>query len=257
MRATVIRRTAVTASAVSLALLATACGGAESGGEDKGGKAKESAAATPAAVKALTAAELEKLMVVDGELKDHGIKKAGPGDIVAAKDVTVDKAGCEPLAYAMYGVPLGKSVATAKRKVIDSSNKKSKDAAAEGDMTAAFDQTMTLAGLSSYDGKGAEEAVAGLRTAATACAGGFTLTMSGTKQKVVKISEVKVSGGEEAVAWTVVSEQDGEKMPFKIAAVRKGAVVASFTSINMASIATGKDYALPTALINAQVAKLG
>jgi hypothetical protein len=263
VRATVIRRTAVAASAVSLALLATACGGSESG--DKA-KAKETAAAKPVA-KALTAAELEKLALAEGDVKDHKVGKAGPGEVIAADDVTVDKAACEPIAYALSAVPVGEPAATVQRKVT-SEAKKGKDVSfedlaemteeeVEKAMTSAFDVTMTMTALSSYDGKGAEQAFTGLRTAATDCAGGFTLTTGSKKQKVTKISDESVSGGEDALAWTVTAEQDGEKAPLKVVVVRQGTTLASFSSVNLAAVGTGGDYELPTAVVEAQVAKLG
>jgi hypothetical protein len=206
MRATVIRRTAVAASAVSLALLATACGGSESDGEDKG---KETAAAKPVA-KALTAAELEKLALAESDVKDYKVKKAGPEDVIAADDVTVDKAACEPIAYALSAVPVGDPAATVQRKVTSGAKKPGEklsfedlaemtDEEAEKAMASAFDRTVTMTSLSSYDGEGAEEAFNGLRTAATKCAGGFTMTTGEGKQKASKISDESISGGEDAL----------------------------------------------------------
>ncbi|MFG3306352.1 hypothetical protein [Streptomyces wuyuanensis] len=262
MRTSAIRRTAVAVTAVSLALLATACSGGEGGGGDK---AKGGSAAAEPAGKALTAAELEKVALAEGEVKGHKVTKTGPEDEVAGDKVVVDKAECKPLADAVAAVPLGEAKATVKRKVIEEPKKD--DAATElGDLTdkdvedalgAALDMTATMVSLSSYDGKGAEDALAGLRTAAGACAGGFGMTMGTDKSKVVKVEEIKASGGQEAAAWALVSEQDGQKMPHKVVLVRQGSTIASFSSINLGSIASGKDFPLPTAVIDAQAAKLG
>ncbi|MFJ6635534.1 hypothetical protein ACIQMR_29675 [Streptomyces sp. NPDC091376] len=265
MRTSVIRRTAVAATAISLALLVTACGGEKGeGGTDKG-KAGATAAAEPAA-KALTAAELEKLTLADADVKGHKVSKAGPEDEVAADKVVVDKADCKPLADAVAAVALGDAKATVKRKVVEEPKKGTTDKTDLDDMTdkdiedalgASLNMTATMVSLSSYDAKGAEEAVATLRTAATACAGGFTMTMGTDKSKVVKVEEAKVSGGQEAAAWTLVSEQDGMKMPHKLALVRQGSTLASFSAINIGAMASGKDFPLPTAVIDAQAAKLG
>ncbi|GGW43986.1 hypothetical protein [Streptomyces xantholiticus] len=262
MRSTAVRRTALAAAAASLVLLVTACSGEGSDGGTKD-KDKEAAAAEPAA-KALTAAELEKLALAEGDVKGHKVAKTGPQDEIAAKDVTTDKAECEPLAKALAGVPLGEPGATVKRRV--TAEPKAGDAGKDpGDMTEeemddaftdAFDITTSLVSVSSYDGKGAADAVAALRSAGTACAAGFTMTMAGTEQKVVKISEAKVSGGDEAVAWAMTAEQDGEKLPFNLAAVRKGGSLASFSSFNITAPVEKGDLPLPTAVIDAQVAKL-
>ncbi|HEX5569254.1 MAG TPA: hypothetical protein VFY14_20450 [Streptomyces sp.] len=271
MRPTVIRRTAIAASAVCLALLATACGGSDSGGEDKEKtkveKTEETAPAEPAA-KAKTAAELEKLALADGDVEGHKVEKAGPDDTIAAKDISVDKAECEPLAQALSAAPVGEPGATVRRKATSEPKKDEEGPSLEelADMTeeemeealtAAFDMTMTLTALSSYDGEGAGKAVAALRTAAAKCSGGFTATVSGDKQKVTKLADESVKGGEEALAWTVTVEQDGEKMPLKLVAVRQGDVLATFSVINVAAAGSGKDFDLPTAVVDAQVAKLG
>ncbi|TFE51508.1 hypothetical protein E3E14_12670 [Streptomyces sp. ICN441] len=267
MRTSAARRTAVAVTAVSLALLTACSGGGTNEGGDKG-KAGSPAAAEPAA-KALTATELEKLALAEGEVKGHKVTKAGPEDEVPGGQVVADKAECKPLADAVAAVPLGDAKATVKRKVVEEPKKKD-DAAADlgdlGDLTdedveealnSAFDLTATMVSVSSYDGKGAEEAVAGLRTAARACAGGFGMTMGTDKSKIVKVEEIKVSGGQEATAWALLSEQEGEKMPHKVVLVRQGATLASFSSFNLGSIASGKDFPLPTAVIDAQAAKLG
>lgn len=262
MRATAVRRTAIAASAVSLALLVTACGGSDSGGT-KGGDAKgggEDGAAGSANVKALTAAELEKAALAQGDVEAHKITKAGPEDNVDAADISTDKEVCAPLARALYGADEGKPTAVAKRQVVSEPDVKGGDLA-EGDtedaLAAAFDVTSTLLTLSSYDSETAEGNIAALRKAATECAGGFGVTTAGETQKVTKITEEKVTGGEEALAWTLMAEQGGQTAPLKLVALRQGGTVATFTSFNLA-MASGKGstFDLPTAVIAGQAAKL-
>lgn len=261
MRSTAIRRTAVAAAcAMSLTLLATACGGdSDSGSKGADGRSKEGAAAQPAA-KALTAEELEKAALVQGDVKGHKIAKAGKADALAASDVTADKKACEPLADAVMGAQLGTPAAVNQRKVVSEPKKDQKDKLDSEDageaFAAAFDITTTLTSLASYDGKGAQDTVESLRSAAAACSGGFTLTAAGTKQKVVTIEEEKIAGGEEAAAWKLTMEQDGEKAPLKLVVARQGATVASFSSLNLAATGTGQDFELPTAIVDAQLAKL-
>ena len=171
----------------------------------------------------------------------------------------MDDKACDTFADALMGAQVGKPVggqpAQGRQRTQDQKEKQD-SADTEEAFIAAFDITTTMASLSSYDGKGAQDTIDGLRTAATACSGGFGLTVAGDKQKVVEIEEEKISGGEEAVAWTVTVEQDGEKAPFKLVVVRQGATIASFTSLNLAASGTGKDYDLPTAVVDAQLAKL-
>ncbi|MEU9531195.1 MULTISPECIES: hypothetical protein [Streptomyces] len=266
MRPTAIRRTAVAATVMSLALLTAACG---SDGDDKdGGKAAGSSAqpsekgadkgAGRASAKALSAAELEKVSLAQGDVKGHKITKAGPADAVEAKDVTADKAACDVFGDLLMGAKAGSPAASTQRKAVSEPKKGAdKDTAdPEEAFKAAFDITTTLTTLASYDGKGAEETLASLRTAATECAGGFALTVAGDKQKVTRIAEEQVEGGEEAAAWTVGVESGGDKMTFKLTALRQGTTLASFSSMNLAAMDGGGDYDLPTAVIGAQAKKL-
>lgn len=243
---------------MSLALLTAACGSDGDAGKDNG-KAAGSASAAPADkggdsnAKALTAAELEKVSLANGDVKDHKIAKATPADAIEGDAVTVDKAACDVFADALMGAKAGKPAASTQRKVA-SLPKKSDDPAKM--LESMMDVTTTLATLAAYDGKGADEALAGLRTAATECASGFTLTAAGAKQKVTKISEVPVKGAEEAVAWTVAIEAEGVKSAMKLIQLRQGTTLASMTSLNLRVSGEGGDFELPTAVIDAQAAKL-
>jgi len=266
MRASAVRRTAIAASAASLALLVTACGGSDSGSKSDEGKtpAKDDAA-KPAAVKALTAAELEKASLVQGDAKGNKITKAGAADTVAAGAITVDKQECLPFAHAFYGVKQDTAVANTLRKVVSEPTATSTEdladlpeGAAEDALASAFDLTSTLVSLSSYNAGDAAGNVTGVREAATKCAGGFTTTMNGEKQKVTKLTELTVKGGEEALGWTVMAESEGQAAPLKLAVVRQAGTVATFSSFNLAATAGGAtDFPLPTAVVDAQVAKLG
>ncbi|WP_326698991.1 hypothetical protein OG909_17785 [Streptomyces sp. NBC_01754] len=262
MRATVVRRTALAASVVSLALLATACGGSDGGSKDDGGKApagKDGAANT--AVKALTSAELEKASLEKGDVPGHQVSAAGPEDIAQPEDIVVDKTECKPIGYALYGAKRGTPVATTGRKVVQEPKKEGvKDAKdAKAALEAGLDVTSTLVALSSYEGDGAEKSLAELREAATACAAaGFSVAVKDSPQTITKVTEEEVSGGDEAVAWTVTIEEEGMKIPFKIVSVRQGGTVATFSSFNLGSMAGADiEFGLPSEVIAAQVKKLG
>jgi hypothetical protein len=258
MDTSAIRRTTVAVTVASLTLLVSACGGGkDAAGGEKGradtAEATQSAAA-PAA-KALTAAELKKAVLVQGDVKDHKIGSPGPEDIVAKSAITVDKPVCAPISYMGSGLAIGSPVATVQRK-ITSVPKKPQNAKSSDDLMAAFDVTMTFVSLSSYDDKGAEDTLDTIRRSAAACAGGFSGTTVDQKDKITAIKEEKATGGDEAAAWTVTREEDGDSVPFKMVVVRKGTTLASFVSINMAAAATGEATPLPTALLDAQLAKL-
>ncbi|GAA2320157.1 hypothetical protein OKJ48_27700 [Streptomyces kunmingensis] len=267
MRATAVRRSALTVSAVSLALLVTACGGGDQDGEDK--KAGGAAKSDKPAAKTLTAAELEKRMIAQGDVKGQEIKKPGKDDVQEPGAFSVDKSECEPVAQALSALATGKPAATVQRLVVEESAaaKKGMPSVEEmGEMTEkeveeatidSLDITKTLVSLWSYDAEGAEQSLTALRESAKKCAGGFTVTTDGEKQQVTKVSEEKISAGQDAVAWTVGTKQDGTEADTKVVVFREGNTLAGFSSFNIASVTRGEKYEQPTAVIDAQAAKLG
>ncbi|MFF8966522.1 hypothetical protein ACF1BK_27655 [Streptomyces globisporus] len=268
MRATAVRRTALAASAAALVLLATACSGSSDAdgkdGKDEKGAANGSSSAPKTPAKALTAAELEKATLAQGDVEGTKVTKAGPADEVPADGVKVDKEACLPVAHALSGVAQEGAVATTKRKVIDepkTDGEKSLEDAAKGEgadaFKDAFNLTSTFVALSSYEGSAGPDAFAALKKAAADCAGGFTATVAGTPTKVVSMTEEKITGGDEALAWTVTSESDGATAPVKLVALRKGGSVATFFAFNLAA-AGGEDvtFELPTKVVAAQDKKL-
>ncbi|MFI1715498.1 hypothetical protein [Streptomyces litmocidini] len=255
---TSLRSAAVTTTAVSLALLVTACG---SGGDTGSGKdTAPSASATGAtstapsapAAKALSAAELEKLIVEQADLPGHQVQKAKPADVVKADSVSADKASCTPLAHVMSAVAPGDPGASTQRKAIELP-KSGGAPASPKDALGALAAPITSVTLGSYDGQGAQEAFASLKTAGTDCAGGFTLLGGGEKTKIVKVAPETVSAGEESLAWTVTAGVDGEPFVTKLVVFRKGNLLASFSTLSLG----GTVKELPKAVIDAQAAKLG
>ncbi|MFI8854093.1 hypothetical protein ACIGW3_28400 [Streptomyces sp. NPDC053499] len=267
MRVAAVRRTVLAVSAVVVALGTTACGG---GDKETGGKeAKSGEKSAKPAAKALSAKELEKLVIAQGDVKGREVKKPGKDDAFQAGDVTVEKAACKPVAQVLSALPAGKPAATAQRLVVHKSEKAGKGIPPVdelADMTEqevedatidSLDITKTQTSLWSYDADGAHQALATLRKAGKKCAGGFMMTADGEKQQVTKISQEKMSVGEEAVAWTVGTKQDGTAADTKVVVFRKGTTLAGFSSFNIASVTRGEAYEQPTAVIDAQAAKLG
>ncbi|MFJ9640995.1 hypothetical protein [Streptomyces sp. NPDC101178] len=273
MRATAVRRTALAACAVSLTLLATACGDSSDADTGTGGGKNDKGAATSGSgsapkdsgTQALSAAELEAASLKQGDVQGHRIAEAGPDDEVPADRLKADKAACLPVVHAMYGAAEAGSQATSKRKVITDPKPGAKKSLedmtggeAEGALKAAFDLTSTLVALNAYDGTAGQDTFAALKEAAAECAGGFTATVAGAPQKIVSITEEKVTGGDEAAAWTLIQDDDGAKAPFKLVALRKEGTVATLLSFNLAAGSDGgAKFTVPTEVVAAQAKKLG
>ncbi|MCD9144234.1 hypothetical protein [Streptomyces albireticuli] len=259
MRRTIVRRTAVTASAVSLALLVSACGSdnkSEAKDEPKG-KASQSAPAAGGG-KALSKAELEKLMVTEADVPGHKVTEATAADLATAKAVSSDKAECKPLVEAMNLHGAGAPTATVTRKVmaLPKSPSTAPDASPEDKAKAALGAlgaTITADTLGAHsDEKAAGEALAGLKKAGAACAGGFTVTADGDKTKMTKVAPADYTAGDEAVAFTLGLDVEGQTAPTHLVAVRKGSTVATFYALSL----TGQAEQ-PKAVVDAQVKKLG
>jgi hypothetical protein len=257
-RSSRVRTATAIVGVLSLALI-TGCGG---GSDDKGasGGSDTSSASSAADAKALSAAELEKRLLVAADVKGY---KVASGDDTLPKsknDVKADKAECAPLAYAMSGLAPGDTDANASNSVTSRPDvaSKSPEDISEADIENAFKVEMTFVGLSSYDGDGAEKAVKAVSDGIQACSGGFGITAQGESQKITKVAAGKTSGsGDESVAFSVDSDMDGEgTATFNTEVVRVGNTVATYYTVNFATLATGKAAAVPTAVVDAQAAKL-
>ncbi|MEU6755834.1 hypothetical protein [Streptomyces sp. NPDC046685] len=257
MRTALVRRAVLTASAVSLSLLATACGSDKA---DTKTDVKASAPATSAApaAKGKTAAELTPLLVTQAELPDFKVE-ADQAAAAAAKGPAAesDKPECKPLVQLQSYVAQGKPVGTAQVAATSKPKPAAEGATTEEKVEAAlkgFSVTRTSVALNSYDGKGAEEAFTALKTAVTACAGGYTVTAEGEKTKIEKVTPgAPAAGGDESLTFALVLDlKDGDKATWQYAVVRKGGTLATFSSMNL----TG-DAEQPKPVIEAQVKKLG
>ncbi|MFJ6756892.1 MULTISPECIES: hypothetical protein [unclassified Streptomyces] len=254
MRTALVRRTVLTASAVSLALLATACGSdkADTKADAKPSAAASSpAAAAPDAAKAKTDAELSALILTKADLADHLVTAVPKDEVALGEAASGDKAECQPVVRTQGTATIGKAAGVARMKAVA----KPKEGASPEDTAAAglkaLAGTRTSVTLASYEGKGAEEAFAAVKAAATACAGGFTLTMEGEKTKIDKVVSGTATGGDEAIALTLEADVEGTKVTTETVVVRKGNTLATHTA---SALGVAEK---PTAIVAAQVKKLG
>ncbi|MEV6326460.1 hypothetical protein [Streptomyces sp. NPDC051909] len=249
MTVTVLRQTATVAAVATLALALTACGGEEKKTEDTGKADASASAAAKPDVTALPAADLEKLLVTQADLKGYKVQPAKPGEHVMAGDVSADKAVCEPLAEALSWAAPGTPGASATVKTVSVPDQKK--GSFEGAL-GALAAPVTSVTLGSYAGEGARQALASLKAAGTECAGGFTIHGGGVATKVTKVQPDSVTAGDEALAWTVVRDMEGEPFITKLAVLRKGNNLAGFATLSI----SGEVEEQPKTVIDAQAAKL-
>jgi hypothetical protein len=242
-------------SALSLALV-TGCSDSGKDSDD----AKESASSSAPAAKALTAADLEKLLLTQSEIK--GFKVASGDDTMPkSKDqVKTDKAQCAPLAWATAGLAPGDTDANASNSLTEDKTSKATSPTDidEADIEDALKVRLTFVGLSSYEGDGAQKAMKAVSDGVTACSGGYGFPAEGEKTKVTKVAAEKGSGsGDETVAFSSDIDVDGEgTATFHTEVVRSGNTIATFYTVDFASLASGEPAEIPAAVIEAQVAKV-
>lgn len=249
-------------SALSLALI-TGC--SDEGSDD----AKESGSGSSApAAKTYTAAELQKLILAKGDLDGYEVEKT-LGAPETKDEVTTDDEKCRPLAFAMSAQAPGDAKAettvtlTQEKKAPTDSASKSLEDLAEGEfedtMADAMNVSVTMVGLSSYEGDGAAETFKSVSDAVKGCSGGFTVTADGEKQKLTKVTAEKGSGtGDESVAFASEGEMDEEMGAGTVHAevVRHGNTIATYYTINLGALMTQKPYTIDGTVVTAQAKKI-
>ncbi|MCX4764610.1 hypothetical protein OG562_27320 [Streptomyces sp. NBC_01275] len=260
-RSTGARLCAIAAvSALSLAFV-TGCSSDsdEKSTDAKDSKGSASASAAASDVKALTSAELEKLLLAKGDVKGYTFD-SGDDTLPKSKSaVKTDKAACDPLAWATAGLAPGDTDANASNSLTEDKTSSATASPDAADIEDAFDVSLTFVGLSSYDGDGAEKAMKTVSDGVTACASGYGLKADGEDSKVTKVaSEKGTGGGDEAIAFAETVDMDGEgTATFHAEAIRTGNTIATFYTVSFAALAKGGEMDVnPAAVVTAQVAKL-
>ncbi|MER5429745.1 hypothetical protein [Streptomyces sp. NPDC002588] len=247
--------------ALSLALVTGCSSDSGEGSKKKDATDSKGSASAPASdAKALTSAELEKLLLAKGDVKGYRFD-SGVDTLPTSKSaVKTDKAACDPLAWATAGLAPGDTGANASNSVTEDKTSAATASPDEADIEDAFDVNLTFVGLSSYDGDGAVKAVKAVSDGVAACASGYGLKADGEDSKVTKVvSEKGTGGGDEAVAFAEDVDMDGEgTATFHTEVIRKGNTVATFYTVNFAAFGSGGDMdPVPAAVVTAQLGKLG
>ncbi len=243
-------RAGVTATVGMLSFaLVTGCGGGSDSDAKPSGSPDRSQTSSPttAGAKALGAAELEKLLLVQSDLPRDKITDGDDTLPRSRSELKTDKPACAPLAFALTGLPPGDSDAGASNTVTSEER--------VGD---SFDVTMTSVGLSSYEGDGARKALKAVSDGIAPCSGGFAITAKGEKMKITKVAAGRPTGvGDESVAFVLDADTDGEGTgSFTVEVVRVGSLVSTYYAVDFASMKSGRTSAVPLAVIDAQVRKL-
>ncbi|MGW2053229.1 hypothetical protein ACWCOZ_04770 [Streptomyces sp. NPDC001840] len=255
------RRVVLAATAAALALgLTGACGGEGAPGKDGSPKARATAtgpATDPAAAgkpsreptprpgltgigasdgRVLGRGELDRAVLATGDVSGFTAEPmAGP----PPRGETAEKAECRPLTAVINGRPEPVAKAVAYRQLVGPEER--------GPAVSEF--------LSAHGEQGATALLSRLRTAVTACAEGFTATGGDGPSTYTGVKPLPpVKAGDDALAYQVTGDFEGEPVPLVFHLVRVGGTVATFYTANFED---GRTPNLPPALLTAQVTKLG
>lgn len=257
----------VAVSALSLALIT----GCSDGGSDSAESNTENAAqgSKKNTDKALTAAELKKLLLAKGDLAGSEVAPVDKSVPATKTAVTVDKQQCAPLAWAMSAQAPGDAASATNETVTEAKKASASPSKSVEDMTekemedafnASLDHPVTMIGLSSYDGDGAEKAFKSVSDGIRSCSGGFALTVGKDGTKYTGVAAEKASNtGDESVAFgasSVMEDTGGQKGTVHTEVVRHGNTLVTYYTVNLGALIANKTYTVPSAVIDAQAAKL-
>ncbi|MEV4972603.1 hypothetical protein [Streptomyces scopuliridis] len=183
--------------------------------------------------KVLTQSELDRAVLADDDVSGF---TSGPMDAPPPRGETADRSECLPLTAVLNGKPepLGKAVAY--RQLVGPEN----------------DRPAVSEFLTTHGVQDASTLLNRLRAAVTACADGFTASGGPSKYTGVKpLSPVKA--GDDALAYQLTGDFEGDPVPLVFHLVRVGGTVATFYTANFENGATPQ---VPPALLTAQATKL-
>ncbi|MER7176448.1 hypothetical protein [Streptomyces mesophilus] len=235
MKKSKLSQVVVAAAVVATLGLTAACSGdGGSDGGDKSGKDKSSAGQSGGgeekAAPALTEAQLKQAIIGDTEVK--GLKFQSEGTEDAAPDAEKVSAECQALGDVLSGT----------------TDPKPKASVAKGGMAADMSQ-LAYVNLAAHEQADAEKVLGDVRTASKACKG-FE-DSEGAKSTVE--AQADPQAGDEAVAYKIGTEMDGQKVTLAVNVVRSSSTVAVFYGMNMAD---GAKSQIPAGLLELQIKKL-
>ncbi|MFE2034484.1 hypothetical protein ACFXBB_14745 [Streptomyces scopuliridis] len=185
--------------------------------------------------KVLTRGELDRAVLADGDVSGF---RSGPMDAPPPGGETADRSECLPLTAVLNGKPepLGKAVAY--RQLVGPE-----------DDRPAVSEFLTTHGV-----RDASTLLNRVRAAVTACADGFTASGGDGPSKYTGVKPLSpVKAGDDALAYQLTGDFEGDPVPLVFHLVRVGGTVATFYTANFENGATPQ---MPPALLAAQAAKL-
>ncbi|MEE1804246.1 hypothetical protein PUR57_37170 [Streptomyces sp. JV176] len=258
-------RRAASLLAVVILGAVTGCGGSSSDTADSAGEPKSSKTAPPAQTageptehapsnpessprpsrepgaakvtgKTLSKKELERAALVEGDVAGFAVT---PMAGAPPAGETADRAECSPLTALMNGAPEPVADAAVYRQIVGGKD----------------EQMVVTEFLTAHKGQSAGQVLSRLDAAVVACADGFTA--DGGEDGPSVYSGVRrlaaPKAGDQALAYQLTGDYEGEDVPLVFQVVRTGATVATYYTANLVDAKTPE---IPAAISAAQADKL-
>ncbi|WP_228449964.1 hypothetical protein [Streptomyces alkaliterrae] len=188
--------------------------------------------------------QLARYALAQGDLPDFRIRIPSEQELDGMGEEKAKQTECQPLVGLMAGEPEPRPSARVYRTIHPTAD--------------AHDPSgLILFGtLAAYDTEGAETLFRGLRRAVERCADGFETT---AKEGLAAYTEAKelprprAGGADDALAYQLVGEADGQKLPILFNVLRVDSTVAVYYSMNLLEPAKA---VIPEAVVRTQTRKL-
>ncbi|MFG2969186.1 hypothetical protein ACGFZS_38555 [Streptomyces sp. NPDC048288] len=218
--------------ATLVSLLLTGCDAA-SGGVADGLNVKPPPQASAMAV----SGRLTKAALAGQQVEGFVVTAVPAAEAAGRREVKASRDVCAPAGHVLSTTVVGNPTSTVVRRVSNG-------------------RAVVTVVLAEYDeGKSAQSALDVLAAAIDECADGFTAAVDDERRTYSRlVPELAPEGADQAMAWGAVVERDGVKAPVKAVVFRKGATVGYLTAVPEGSAL--KDFSVPDAVVDAQLAKL-
>jgi hypothetical protein len=180
--------------------------------------------------------ELERAVLAEGDVAGFAVTSMA-GAPPAGE--TADRDECRPLTALLSGAPEPLASAAVYRQIVGGKD----------------EQVVVTEFLTAHKGQSARQVLTGLDAAVVQCADGFTAR--GGEDGPSRYSSVKrlaaPEAGDQALAYQLTGDYEGEAVPLVFQVVRTGATVATFYTANLVDAKTPE---IPAGLSVTQAAKL-
>lgn len=200
---------------------------------------------TPAKGK-LSDDDLAKYALAQGDIEGFTVRIPAKDELSGMGAERAKEKKCQPLGAVMAGTPQPKPSDSVYRSIVSAVDEENPSG------------LILFETLAAYEAKDADTFFSDLRKAIKDCSDGFETTAKGHEGigKYTAVKELKkpdVKDADDALAYQLDGDADGQRLPILFNVVRTDSTVAVFYAMNLMS---PEDAIIPDAIVKAQAAKL-